>query len=158
MPDHDYAESLRNAKKYFEKTLSAFTAADETYAPKPGMFTVAQQVAEAANAIGWFVDGAFSPSGFKTNFEDMQKEVRSFSTLAAAQAFWERQFADAIATIEATPAAEFEKPIAGEKWLMGGLPRIVMFEGIADHTAHHRGSLAVYARLLERTPPMPYLD
>jgi hypothetical protein len=27
---------------------------------------------------------------------------------------------------------------------------------IADHTAHHRGSLAVYARLPGRVPPMLY--
>ena len=41
---------------------------------------------------------------------------------------------------------------------MGGLPRSAIFGAITDHTAHHRGALTVYARLLGKTPPMPYMD
>jgi hypothetical protein len=39
---------------------------------------------------------------------------------------------------------------------MGGAPRASIIDGLTDHTAHHRGSLAVYARLRGKTPPMPY--
>ena len=35
-------------------------------------------------------------------------------------------------------------------------PRLGVVSGIVDHTAHHRGSLAVYARLRGKVPPMPY--
>ncbi len=28
----------------------------------------------------------------------------------------------------------------------------------SSHTAHHRGALAVYARLLGKVPAMPYMD
>jgi uncharacterized damage-inducible protein DinB len=41
---------------------------------------------------------------------------------------------------------------------MGGAPRLAVFVAIADHTAHHRGALAVYARLNGIVPPMPYMD
>ena len=41
---------------------------------------------------------------------------------------------------------------------MGGVPRAAILSGITDHTAHHRGALTVYARLLGKTPPMPYAD
>ena len=31
-----------------------------------------------------------------------------------------------------------------------------VINGITDHSAHHRGALAVYARLLGKEPAMPY--
>jgi len=37
-----------------------------------------------------------------------------------------------------------------------GAPRAAVVSGIADHTAHHRGALSVYARLIGKEPPMPY--
>jgi uncharacterized damage-inducible protein DinB len=39
---------------------------------------------------------------------------------------------------------------------MGGMPRESIIGGIVDHTAHHRGALSVYARLVGREPAMPY--
>jgi hypothetical protein len=30
--------------------------------------------------------------------------------------------------------------------------------GSTDHTAHHRGALTVYSRLLGKVPKMPYAD
>jgi uncharacterized damage-inducible protein DinB len=41
---------------------------------------------------------------------------------------------------------------------MGGLPRYAIVSALTDHTAHHRGALTVYARLLGLVPPMPYMD
>ena len=40
--------------------------------------------------------------------------------------------------------------------IMGGAPRGAAVDAITDHTAHHRGALAVYARLADKEPPMPY--
>jgi uncharacterized damage-inducible protein DinB len=39
---------------------------------------------------------------------------------------------------------------------MTGAPKMAVIAAVADHTSHHRGSLAVYARLLSKTPQMPY--
>jgi uncharacterized damage-inducible protein DinB len=39
---------------------------------------------------------------------------------------------------------------------MSGLPKRAILHGMADHTAHHRGSLAVHVRTLGKVPPMPY--
>ena len=36
------------------------------------------------------------------------------------------------------------------------MPRASVIDGLVDHTAHHRGALTVYARLLGKTPEMPY--
>ena len=40
--------------------------------------------------------------------------------------------------------------------IMGGVPREAFVNGLADHTAHHRGALTVYSRLLGKVPDMPY--
>ena len=41
---------------------------------------------------------------------------------------------------------------------MPGLPKFTIVPGIDEHTAHHRGALTVYSRLLGLTPPMPYME
>jgi uncharacterized damage-inducible protein DinB len=43
-----------------------------------------------------------------------------------------------------------------DRTIFGDAPRKVVVNAIVDHTAHHRGSLAVYARLLGKAPPMLY--
>ena len=39
---------------------------------------------------------------------------------------------------------------------MGGVPKFAVISALSDHTAHHRGSLAVYACLIGKEPKMPY--
>ena len=50
-----------------------------------------------------------------------------------------------------------EAPIV-EGPILGGAPRSAIIPAMADHTAHHRGALTVYARLCGKTPSMPYGD
>ncbi len=40
--------------------------------------------------------------------------------------------------------------------VMGGAPRMAIISAIEEHTAHHRGALSVYSRLLGLGPPVPY--
>lgn len=154
MPDHHFSNTIRSQKKFFDTTTSCFTEDDSSFAPKPGMLTVAQHVAHTAHVFEWFLEGAFSPTGMKTDFERMDNEARAFKSLAAARALLDKNCAAAIAFIESKSRADFAQPIVGA--IMAGEPREAIFEGIADHTAHHRGALAVYARLLGKTPAMPY--
>jgi len=156
MPDHPYCESIRSMQKFFERTLSCFDEGDNTFSPKPEMFTVAHQVAHTAQTIEWFIEGAFSPTGFTTDFLKHEQDVRKITMLADAKAWFERACAHALKKIEATSMAELQKPIAPGP-IFGGLPRVVIFEAMTDHTAHHRGALAVYARLIGKVPPMPYM-
>jgi uncharacterized damage-inducible protein DinB len=50
---------------------------------------------------------------------------------------------------------ELFEPIA-DKRIMEGAPRCAIVSALTDHTAHHRGALSVYARLIGKEPPMPY--
>jgi uncharacterized damage-inducible protein DinB len=147
--------SLTHLKMFFDRTLSAFDEADAGFAPAPGMFTTAQQVAHAAQTFDWFLEGAFRPDGFTTDFPAMERQVREVDTLARAKAWLEQAHARVLSALKERSAADWAKPIARDT-IMGGAPRSSIIDGLADHTAHHRGSLAVYARLRGKVPPVPY--
>ena len=154
MTDKPFCESIQRTKKFFDNATKIFDEKDEAFAPKPGMFTVAHQIAHAAQAIDWFVEGAFSATGMGVDFEKMEMEIRKIQTLKEARAWMDRAVAHALEVLKNKSMPELMQPIAGH--VMAGAPRLAICEAIADHTAHHRGALAVYARLLGKVPPMPY--
>lgn len=145
---------LRSTLQYFKKTLSVFEPADEAFAPHPEMYTVAAQVAHAAGSVDWFIEGAFG-EGWELDFEADIAKAKSVTSLEEATAWLDRAFANAIAVVSAASAEELAGAIPDTR-IMGGAPRAAVVSGIVDHTAHHRGSLAVYARLLGKVPEMPY--
>jgi uncharacterized damage-inducible protein DinB len=51
--------------------------------------------------------------------------------------------------------AELARPLPAGP-IMGGLPMATSAGAIVEHSAHHRGALTVYSRLLGKTPLMPY--
>ena len=144
-------------KEFLDRSSRVLTEEDSSFAPREGMFTVATQMAHTAQTIEWFVRGAFAPAGFDMDFERMDKEVRAVTSLAAARAWFERACAEAIKTIEAHSEADWSAPLPPGP-IMGGLPRQAIFGAMTDHTAHHRGALTVYARLLGKVPAMPYME
>jgi uncharacterized damage-inducible protein DinB len=148
---------LAAMKEYFDRSTRVLEEADSTFAPKEGMFTAAQQVAHVAQTIDWFVAGAFAADGFSMDFETMDKEVRAVTSLSAARAWVERACAAAKAGIEAHSDADWMAQLAPGP-IMGGQPRFVIFGALTDHSAHHRGALTVYSRLLGKVPPMPYME
>jgi uncharacterized damage-inducible protein DinB len=156
MPDHPYCNSIRSQKEFFDRGTKCFEEKDSTFAPKSEMYTVAQHVAHTAMTIEWFVDGAFNPKGFPVDFETGEKIIREYASLKAARDYMDRATKHALDVIGSKSAAELSQPIA--PGIMGGAPRSAIFEAMADHTAHHRGALTVYARLLNKVPAMPYMD
>jgi uncharacterized damage-inducible protein DinB len=131
--------------------------ADSAFAPKEGMFTVVQQVAHVAQTIGWFIQGVFAANGFDLDFERIDKDIRSVTSLDAARARLEKACAEAKAAVEEHTEAEWAELLPPGP-IMGGQPRFAVLGALADHTAHHRGALTVYSRLLGKVPPMPYMD
>ena len=148
---------LNEAREYFDRSTRALTEDDSDYAPADGTFTAAQQVAHAAQTIDWFIEGAFSPTGFSLEFEALDRKVRGVTSLADARAWLTRAVDNARQAIEATSDDEWSRPLPAGP-ILGGRPRAAIFGAISDHTAHHRGALTVYARLRGKTPPMPYIE
>ena len=148
---------LAAMKEYFDRSTRSLEEADSGFAPKEAMFTAAGQVAHAAQTVEWFMNGAFQEGGFSMDFESMDKAVRAVTSLAAARQWWDKACATAKSTIDAHSDEEWMAPLAPGP-IMGGLPRFTVFGALTDHSAHHRGALTVYARLLGKVPPMPYME
>ena len=144
-------------KEYFDRSTRALEEADSTFSPKDGMYTVAQQIAHAAQTVDWFFEGAFAEGGFSMDFENMDKEVRQVSSLAAAKAWMDKACAAGMAAVDAHGESDWSMPLPAGP-IMGGMPRFAIFGALTDHSAHHRGALTVYTRLLGKVPPMPYMD
>jgi len=148
---------LAAMKEYFDRSTRVLEEADSAFAPKEGMFTAAQLVAHVAQTVEWFVRGAFAKGGFDMDFERADKEIRAVTSLKAARAWLERGDAAAKAALKAHSEEEWAALLPAGP-IMGGQPRFVIFGAMTDHTAHHRGALSVYTRLLGKVPPMPYME
>jgi uncharacterized damage-inducible protein DinB len=150
-------EVLKSMKEYFDRSTRVLEEADSGFAPKKEMFTAAQQVAHVAQTIEWFIQGAFAAGGFNMDFERIDKEVRAVTSLGAARKWMERACAAANRAAEDHTEAEWAG-LLPENPIMGVVPRVAILGAMTDHTAHHRGALTVYSRLLGKVPPMPYMD
>jgi uncharacterized damage-inducible protein DinB len=148
---------LDSAHEYFTRSTRNLQESHSTFAPAPGMMTTAQQVAHAAHTVDWFIEGAFRPEGFDTNWEAHAKVVNACTSLEVARAWFDKAIADAKATVASKTDADLMVPLPANG-IMGGAPRLAIFGAVTDHTAHHRGALTVYARLQGQVPPMPYME
>lgn len=145
---------LQSTLKFFETTLSVFDPADAGFAPSPELYTVAGHVAHAASSVDWFIEGAFG-EGWDMDFEADIAKAKLVTSLEESTAWLHRAFDNAIAVVSAASDEELFAPISDTR-IMAGAPKAAVVSGIVDHTAHHRGSLAVYARLIGKVPAMPY--
>lgn len=142
---------------YFERGTRCFTEEDADFTPQEERFTVKHHVAHVAQTIDWFVEGVFGGNGFDLDFESQEKKVRSAATLADARQWLRDSVANAKKVYGESTAEALAEPIPNDN-IMGGAPRGASISAITDHNAHHRGALAVYARLAGRVPAMPYMD
>jgi len=145
---------LESTRKFFLTTIAVLNADDEAFLPHPDMYTTAGHVAHVAITVDWFMAGAFG-AGWDTDYDVHIAQAKAVTSLDAARALLERAFDQAIDTLRTTSDAELDQPIPNDV-VMGGAPKRAVISGIVDHTAHHRGSLAVYARLCGKVPSMPY--
>lgn len=147
---------LQETRKFFEKSISALTEEDSSYAPKPEMMPVAAQVAHVGLTIHWFCDAAFTDKGFDMNFEKLDEAAHAVKSLTAARELTAKAFERAVADFGSAGDDVLGTGLENDM-IMQGAPRIAYLGAMVDHTAHHRGYLAVYARLLGKVPPMPYM-
>jgi len=157
MTPEDISISLETSRDYFNRSTRSLLEEHSTFAPAPGLFTSAAAVAHAAQTIDWFLAGAFAEAGFSLDFEGMDKEVRACTSLAAARAWFNEATDRAKAAAVAHTAEEWAAALPPGP-IMGGIPRFAIASALTDHTAHHRGALTIYARLLGLVPPMPYME
>lgn len=150
-------KELTSSKEFFDRSTRVLEESDSGFRPKEETMTVAQQVAHVAATIDWFVEGASRPEGFDLDFERAAKELEKVQSLAQARQMLTKAYDNAIQFIHSRTAAQLAQPLPPGP-VMGGEPIHNIFIAIIEHTAHHRGALTVYSRLLGKVPPMPYMD
>ena len=150
-----YKQQLKASKEFFERSTRVLEEADSGFSPKPGMMTVAQQVAHAAQTLEWFITGAVRPEGFDLDFEKLGKETGACTSLTEARKWMDRAYAAVDKFIDAQGPEGLAKALPPGP-VMGGQPVGEIFWAMVEHTAHHRGALTVYSRLLGKVPVMPY--
>jgi uncharacterized damage-inducible protein DinB len=152
---NDYAKQLMASKEFFDRSTRVLEEGDSGFRPKEGTWTVAQQVAHAAQTLEWFIQGTSRPEGFEFDFEKLGKEVAAVTSLAAARQWLDRGYAAAVDYVKQLGPEGLAKPLP-EGPVMGGQPVGDIFWAMIEHTAHHRGALTVYSRMLGKVPVMPY--
>jgi uncharacterized damage-inducible protein DinB len=152
---YDFARQMLASKDYFERSTGVLDEADSVFRPREGMMTVAQQVAHTAQTLDWFIEGVSRPEGFDLDFEKLARDIASVTSLAAARQMLERAYANAIQFLRSRSPEDLAQPLPPGP-IMGGQPISDIVWAMVEHTAHHRGALTVYSRLLEKVPPMPY--
>ncbi len=146
--------ALVASKKQFQTAMTTFDENDSSFKPQEGLLSVAGHVAHTAGTVDWFVDGAFG-EGWNLDFEGHMQEAHAFASLTEGMEWFERAVDRAIDAVKNASDGELAASIP-DKRIMGGSPRAAVVSAIVDHTAHHRGVLAAYARLLGKVPVMPY--
>jgi uncharacterized damage-inducible protein DinB len=152
---YDFSNQLLASKDFFDRSTRVLEEADSAFRPGDGMMTAAQQVAHVAQTIDWFIEGVSRPEGFDLDFAKHAAELEKVTSLAAARQALTAAYDRAIRFFRSKSAQELAKPLPDGP-VMGGQPLSDIVWGMVEHTAHHRGALTVYSRLLGKVPPMPY--
>jgi uncharacterized damage-inducible protein DinB len=152
---YDFATQILASKEFFERSTRLLEENDSEFRPRNEMMTVAQQVAHTAQTLEWFLDGATKPDGFDLNFEEHAKALAGITSLAMAHKRLDAAFTRAVDFLRSRTPEELAHPLPPGP-VMGGQPVSDIVWAMVEHTAHHRGALSVYARLLGKVPAMPY--
>ena len=150
-------EQLRSTAEFFERSTRCLSEEDSGYSPTKETFTVVTQVAHAAHTIDWFMDGMFNPDGFDLDFEKAAMETMAVTSLTSAREWFDKAVSNAIELIDSKTDEDVLEPLP-EGPILGTAPRSAIIGAIVDHTAHHRGALTVYSRMLGKVPVMPYAE
>jgi uncharacterized damage-inducible protein DinB len=152
---YDFATQILASRDFFERSTRVLEENDSEFRPREEMMTVAQQVAHAAQTLDWFIDGASRPEGFDLNFEEQAKALKELKSLTKARARFTAACERACEFLRSKTPEELARPLPPGP-IMGGQPISDIVWSMVEHTAHHRGALTVYSRLLGKVPPMPY--
>ncbi|PCJ56305.1 MAG: hypothetical protein COA79_19240 [Planctomycetota bacterium] len=150
-------QELRESFKFLSNSSSCLSEEDSEFAPKEGLMTVAQQFAHIAQTVDWFINPIETGDSFNMDFEGLYEKAMQVCSLEKAKDWLSKSIDSAVAILEDKDDA-YLSGLLPEGPIMGGEPRLSVIGGILDHTSHHRGVLTVYARLLGKTPSMPYGD
>ncbi|WP_164013052.1 DinB family protein [Pyxidicoccus trucidator] len=179
---HPFVQKLRMHREFFHRTLECFRDEDASFRVAPETMTAAGQVLHAAAAIEFFLSGVFGvfegwsamsqrqrgfvdmswTQGTNTGIEERSTapEVQEAGrSLKKAAELFDRSMDSASAMFGARTMEELvQVPLPPNPIFPPWFTASHVFEILIDHTAHHRGALAQYARGLGLEPKIPYFE
>jgi uncharacterized damage-inducible protein DinB len=157
MTPQELIAELKMSQEFFDRSSRCLTEEDSSFQPTKDMWTASQQVAHAARTIDWFIDGASQPEGFDMNFEKHVAESMAVKSLTQAREWLAKSYESARQFLAGKSDADLARTLPAGP-IMGGAPISHVALAIVEHTAHHRGALTVYSRLLGKVPAIPYME
>ena len=145
---------LRMMQNFFHKSISVLDEGDSNYKPHEKAWTVAQQMRHTAHTVDWFLEGSLG-TGFDTNWEEQMAYYAKATSFDEEKAYFDRAVDKACETFGAMTEEQLDQ-LLPDNDILGKAPMRAAVGSIADHTAHHRGALATYARVMGKEPRMPY--
>ncbi len=153
MTGKDAAGLLRQQLHFLNNIVRGFKPEQGDFRPTPEMMTVSQQINHIAHITRWFrtaMDGEFD-----MDFERQKREYMHVASLEEAKVNLAAAYEEFATFVAGKSEAWLMEPLP-ENRILGRAPRLAALSANADHTAHHRGALAVYQRLLGITPTLVY--
>lgn len=157
MEKHPAVSILDTMQKMFNRTVSVLDDADSAFMPAEGMYNTAQQLRHTWMTLDWFTDASHNAGAFDLDFEEHERKVREAGSVEREKAEFDAAVQRAREHFGGLTAEQLQQHMPDNPVFVD-TPVFDLVGAIADHTSHHRGSLAVYARLRGKQPPMPYDD
>lgn len=150
------ADRMRQDRHFLQNIIKDFKEEHANFRVD-GMWTVAQQIRHIGRVVWWFWKGGFEGE-WDMDFAKEEAEISKPVTLAAALRELDENYNGFIEFLEGVPEAELDRKLKVPGVLPQDANHWTVLNAITDHTAHHRGALAVYLRLLGIKPTMVYAD
>jgi hypothetical protein len=173
---------IRKQKEFFHRTVSCFTEEDAGYQPREDMLSVVGQIYHIAGANELMISGVlheidrfkgvkyvslrpgatwipWSMEWAKSTIDEantVEEEKPEFVSLKRALQVWDGTMDIADEVFGSLTQEELFRPFKPNPMRIISAQKA--FEAMIDHTVHHRGGLAQYARFCGRDPKIPYYE
>ncbi|MCP4727525.1 MAG: DinB family protein [bacterium] len=150
-------EIITKERKFLNNILKDLKPEHGDFKPADEMLTASQQIKHIALTGKWFYSKAlgtgFEFASFDAYLEEMQKPL----TLQEALDLLNETYEESVRAFGNMTEKEFDEIVKDDP-MLGTFKKSDMIFYNNEHTAHHRGALSVYLRLLGITPTMIYAE
>jgi hypothetical protein len=115
MEPRELKDTLERMREYFNRSTRPLGEEHSKFAPSEGVFTVAGQVAHVAQTVEWFFGAAFGDE-WQMDFEALDRQTHSVTSLAEARAWFEKAVERAICVAETHTATHTIRISRGCGW------------------------------------------
>ena len=150
MEGSEVAAIVRQESGFFINILKMFLPEHAGYKPADELWTVTAHINHIADTVCWAREGLFG-AGFEAAAKLMQDQTDHPNSLDQAMDRLKHTYNEWITFLESKSTEELDTLLPANP-LFGIKPKWHTIYECAEHTAHHRGALCVYLRILGIAP------